>query len=96
MVPGRRISAWLHQPRPGDRERSSSHPTHCQPLYLDIPQPGQVRGDIISDAIHGSVKRQAKAEEDTEDEVGEQGSEPDSFAKGLDTFDQYSEHNQPG
>ena len=67
-----------------------------QYIYLDIPQPGHVRRDIILYPIHGTVQGQAKAEEDTEDEVGEEGGEPDSLAQGLHTLDQYREHNQPG
>ena len=65
-------------------------------VHLHICETVKPRCDIVENAGHSSVKGEAKAEKDGEDDVGEDGGEVDSLPQALHPLDQGQEDDEPG
>ena len=65
-------------------------------FHLHICETVKPGSDIVENAGHSSVKGEAKAEKDGEDDVGEDGGEVDRLAQALHPLDQGQEDNEPG
>ena len=65
-------------------------------FHLHICETVKPGSDIVENAGHSSVKGEAKAEKDGEDDVGEDGGEVDRLPQALHTLDQGQEDDEPG
>ena len=65
-------------------------------VHLHICETVKPGCDIVENAGNSSVKGEAKAEKDGEDDVGEDGGEVDGLPQALHPLDQGQEDNEPG
>ena len=65
-------------------------------VHLHICETVKPGCDIVENAGHSSVKGEAKAEKDGEDDVGEDGGEVDCLPQALHPLDQGQEDDEPG
>ena len=97
--PTRRRSALPRLPTPTSQRARILQKNFCKRdnfVHLHICETVKPGCDIVENAGNSSVKGEAKAEKDGEDDVGEDGGEVDCLPQALHPLDQGQEDDEPG